>query len=182
MTANLPSTIGPVQFSADSVRLWCSDARKFDAPVAAVAPTPAEPPKPAPQLPIALIPDTSFVPQEYRLHTHSQRCLCCGSIHEWTAAYAFNDLSPRYNMGKRISHLVPVDRFSYNVPVRCFSVPQTTIPACFYCVNSIDLSHLEKPANSAAYQAILAAHQSAPEAPKAAPKPAKRTPTIHDLL
>lgn len=192
-SSQLPSKIGPVEFAPDHTRVWNADAHKFDPIIHAEAPAPAPQSAPpsvelptAQQTPICLIPSTNFIPKEYRLHLHSQRCQNCSTLHEWTAAYAFNELQPRAGMGKRISHLVPVDSFSYNVPVRHLRIPEQSVPACFECVDRLDLSNLQKPADTAAYKALVGTSSSSnSSSPTEKPLKEKKSPgtkTLDDIL
>jgi hypothetical protein len=168
MTNNLPSTIGPVEFSPENVRLWCADSTKFDPIVTAcegvVAPEDATkfaPTGTVTPLPIALLPSTSFIPKEYRIHIHSQYCINCNTASEWSETYAYNSIEPRMNRGKWLEHLVPVDRFSYNVPVRMMRAPVKQVPACHECGReNLSLSHLPKPRDTAEYARVMAAYQN----------------------
>lgn len=166
----LPSPIGPLQATANGLTLHGADERRFD-PIAHWSRPDQEPPveptkRPlleAPQTPIALIPDTKFIPLHYVVHMASQRCLYCSTVHESSAVYAYNSIMPRLGIGKRISHLVPVERFSYNVPVKVQRLKETTVPACHECAREgLSLSHLPRPIDTAEYQKIVATYHRPP--------------------
>jgi hypothetical protein len=179
----LPATIGPVEFTGESVRLWCADATKFNPLVYAIkaAPTPIAPQGDVLPMPISLLPSTSFIPREYQIHLCSQRCLACGTLHEWSRAYAFNSITARLGSGKPILNLVPVDHFSYNVPVRLLRTPARTVPACHECVGETDLSHLPRPMDTDEYKRVVAAYQTPGNVatPQTAKAPTVASSAIH---
>lgn len=157
----LPSVIGEVAFSDHGITAHCADSRRFDPVAYSGWSTPQEgeaAPLPlplAPQVPITLIPDTKFIPQNYVVHTSFQRCLHCNTVHESSTVYAFNNIPARMGM-KSIMHLVPVSRFSYNVPIVVQRLPETTTPCCHECArSSLDLSHLPKPASAEAFKQLV---------------------------
>lgn len=158
---NLPSLIGETLITAEGVTTHCAQANKF-APLAYFAPPAAkiEPQGDVLPMPISLLPSTSFIPKEYQVHLVSQRCLGCGTLHEWSRVYAHNSITSRLGSGKAISNLVPVDKFSYNVPVRLLRAPDKNVPICHECVGTTDLSSLPRPADTAEYKKIVAAFQA----------------------
>lgn len=195
----LPSTIGEVTFSSHGITLHCAEATRFDpegyrpyysAPPeepAARGPLPI-----APVVPITLIPDTKFIPQNYVVHTSFQRCLHCGTVHESSVVYAYNNVPARMGM-RSVSHLVPVGRFSYNVPIIVQRLPETTTPCCHECARgSMDLSHLPRPAQAEAYKRLLNPSPAPPtpvksEGPRVAKsatgsKPPSKPKTIDDIF
>lgn len=191
---NAPAKLGPVELTGESVRLWGSDATKFNPLVYAIkaAPIPVAPQGDVLPMPISLLPSTSFIPREYQIHLCSQRCLACGTLHEWSRAYAFNSITARLGSGKPISNLVPVDHFSYNVPIKLLRAPPRTIPSCHECVGQTDLSHLPRPMDTDEYKRVISAYQNpgnitTPQTakPKIASSAingkAKAKPTIDDL-
>lgn len=201
MNEKLPTTIGELLPAEGGLTLHSADSYRFD-PVAHWAkPEVAEQTFVPPQatvvpMPISLLPSTSFIPKEYQVHIHSQLCLNCNSGHEWTCSYAFNEITARLGSGKHISNLVPVERFSYNVPVRVLRAPVKTVPACQECAReNLNLSHLPRPADTEEYKRIIAAYQQPgniatsetrkePMVAKSATgaKPAKKPLTIDDLI
>lgn len=191
MSHQLPTILGPLEPTEGGLTLHSADARRYD-PQAFWSKPEAQPtgtadPLPlAPVLPITLLPDTKFIPLNYVVHMSSQRCLHCGTTHESSVVYAYNSIEPRFNLGKPVSHLVPVDRFSYNVPVKVQRLKETTTPACHECAREpMDLSHLPKPAAADAYKRLLNPTLAQPTVKKAngstAPK-GKAPKTIGDLL
>lgn len=185
---NLPTTIGTLEPTEGGLTLHSADAKRFDPQAFWSKPEAPEQLQLAPQLPITLIPDTKFIPTSYVVHMSQQRCLHCGVVHESSVVYAFNSVEPRFNLGKPISHLVPVERFSYNVPVKVLRLKETTTPACHECAREpMDLSHLPSPESTEAYKRLLNSFATKPTAPEIvkkangtkAPKAAK---TIDDLL
>lgn len=180
-TDKLPTTLGPTEIAANGIRTWGADATRFAPAAFYEAPQPSEL-RPAEQHPISLLPEHSFIPQKYVVHLHSQRCDHCGTTHEWTAAYAFNSLlvaSVMAAIGRRVSHLVPVSRLSYNVPVEVQRVKPTQVPACHECARSpLDLSHLPSPPKPEPQRVF---NPQATASPTAHTKD-KPTKTIDDLL
>jgi len=136
-------------------------------------------------IPHSLIPDTGFIPLSYVVHVSQQRCSRCGSEQSNSLAYAHNSIPARAGQ-RAVSHLVPVDRFRYNVPVKVLRLAPRTTPACAECVQeNMDLSHLPKPETTEEYRRHIAAFQQPqqkqpPRPVKASPLPKK--PTIDDLI
>lgn len=191
----LPSPIGEVLLNGETTIIHCADAKWFDPLVGWSRPDDIVPPKEpqaplieAPVLPISLLPDTSFIPHHYVVHMRTQRCSHCGITHESSVVYAYNSIPSRMGF-KPVSHLVPVSRFSYNVPVIVQRLPEDKpTPACHECARSnMDLSHLPRPADMEAFKRILAVNQKTVEPKKAATEnsnkqKAKPTKTIDDIL
>lgn len=159
----LPSILGEILISADCIITHCADVRYFR-PIYCYqkpriyAPTP--PQGDVLPMPISLIPATNFIPKEYQVHVCSQLCAHCGAEHKWSRIYAHNFIESRLGAGKAISNLVPVDHFSYNVPVRVLRAPQKAVPTCHACTGTYDLSDLPRPADTAAYKRIVAVYQN----------------------
>lgn len=183
----LPTTLGPVEFTPTNIRLWCVNPSRFD-PILHFAPPPTEEPllqpTAAPQQP----PSTSFIPSEYQLHLHSSYCAHCGHASEWACIYARELRSARLNAGAPVDHLIRVDRFSYNIPLITVRVPTTTVPACSECATTISLSALPSPPKTDSRILNWIAAKSTPQ-PTAistaladAVKSKKRKFTIDDLI
>jgi hypothetical protein len=136
-------------------------------------------------VPHSLIPDKDFIPLFYVVHISTQRCSCCGTEQGNSLVYAHNSIPGRAGM-KAVSHLVPVERFRYNVPIKVLRLAPTITPACHVCASgSLDLSHLPKPESTDEFKRHIAAFQEPPQA--ARPRPVKSSPlknvkTIDDLL
>jgi hypothetical protein len=181
----LPSTLGPTEINSQGIRTWGADAAKFDPSAFYEAPQAAPPPiRDAVQLPISHLPDTSFVPQKYVVHLHSQSCEHCKTVHEWASCYAYNELQVsalHQSIGKHVRHLVPVNRFSYNVKTEVQRLKQMTVPFCHECARTVlDLSHLPTPPKPEPQRVYNPQATASPE--PADTKSAKKAKTIDDLL
>lgn len=205
----LPSPLGPVEQTTDHIRVWNADATKFDpisyveSPNAPQEPTsvPYEPrpvaaPRQLPEaqsLPISFIPSDKVLPRRYLVHLHSQRCINCGTVHEWSQVYAHNNMKSRTGSGAMVVNLVPVDHFKFKLPVSVVRAKQITVPACHECADRVTMDHLVDPTNTIEWQRIYAVGYAAgggaidpavkPFVPKAdQKKPAKAPKTIDDFL
>lgn len=178
----LPTLIGETSLGPDGATIHCAQSDKFS-PLAYFG---SDKPRIEPQadvlpMPISLIPSSSFIPKEYQVHLVSQRCKGCGTLHEWSRVYAHNSITARLGSGKPISNLVPVDHFSYNVPVRLLRAPQKDVPVCHECVGQTDLSSLPRPADTEEYKRVISAFQNpgnlqTPETKKASTAETKKQP------
>lgn len=151
-----------------------------------------QPPSTPGSHPVSLIPQREVLPRKYVLHLHSQVCKNCGTLHEWSLAYAFNNMSSRMGSGKLVVNLVPVESFDWNLPVEVVRAPRKVIPVCQECASTISLSHLPDPRRSVEWLQLYAvapapvrvaesAGASINKKPKKAKSP-KRSLTIEDLL
>lgn len=104
--------------------------------------------------PITLARPTDILPHAYILHVHSQKCLACGTEHSWTKLYAWNRLKTRLGEGRMVENLVPVDTFLYNIPIKTIPTKQEHVPACFECVDRLDLSKLPNLEDTEAWKSI----------------------------
>lgn len=180
----LPSKVGEVLITEEGVTIHCAQVDKFQ-PLAYFAPD--KPARIEPQgdvlpMPISLLPSSSFIPKEYQVHLVSQKCRGCGTLHEWSRVYAHNSITSRLGAGKGISNLVPVDHFSYNVPVRLLRAPQKDVPICHECVGLTDLSALPRPADTEEYKRVINAFSNpgnlaTPETKKPSAAPAGKKPS-----
>lgn len=132
--------------------------------------------------PLVLMPQpTALVPLCYIVHVHSRSCRNCGTVHEWSEAYAMNEIRSRTGMGNYIQHLVPIQEFTWNIPIRVVRISTRLVPACHECA-PFSLSHLPTP--EPASPRCVAAAQDAAEGGARGPRgnhPAKPR-SIHDLL
>jgi hypothetical protein len=200
MMPQVPAKIGPCEFLPHGITLWGADAKKWEPllhyPRPASEPLRADPEtvhtrmKQAEILPISHLPDSNFIPKHYIVHMHSQKCTCCGREHTWSQIFAYNDGVSRMGFS-HFAHLVPVDRFRYNVPVSVQAVKPTIIPTCHVCstLKKLDLSHLPRPIDTAEYQRkVNLDKESSSIKPtgasnsKSAPKSTKKPLTINDLF
>lgn len=188
----VPSLLGETTITQDGVTIHCAETTRFNPSLFIANPNrPVVPPQgDVLPMPISLLPSSSFIPKEYQVHLHSQICDCCKSLHEWSVVYAHNEITSRLGSGKNIKNLVPVDHFSYNVPVRLLKAPQRKVPSCHECSKTwLDLSDLPRPADTEEYKRVIAAFQSPgnlqteetkkPQTASAAKKPAK---SIDDFI
>ena len=159
-------------------------------PEAIAQPTPTGEQKPPHVFPITFINSKDVLPRKYIVHLHSQLCRNCGTLHEWSQTYAFNEMLSRTGAGKLVIHLVPVSELSYNLPVQTYPLERKSVPVCHACAATASLSHLPDPRGTDEWNRIYAVAQ-APELPKFnrsggganSPKKAKSAPkTIDDLL
>jgi hypothetical protein len=150
-TNKLPSSIGEVSFLDHGVQIH-SAGDKFDpqvyVPNPSAAPTDQEInsaiiPKNEPVIhPLLMVDDQHILPRDYIVHLRSQKCLCCGTTHEWVDVYARNEVPPQHSMGKVVQNLVPVRGFRYNLPVRSVSIQSKPVPACHECIQTDKLTTL----------------------------------------
>lgn len=149
----------------------------------------AQPMSPHAPLPIALVPQALVLPRRYVIHRNSQRCQNCGTIHEWSATYAFNEMMSRTGTGKAVMNLVPITEFKYNLPIETVTLARREVPVCHECPDRLNLSHLPDPRNTDEWRRIyhfaaapVTQKRGGVTAPKPAKPAAKATKTIDDLL
>ena len=134
--------------------------------------------------PLVMVDDQKVLPRDYIVHHRSQRCLNCGTTHEWSDTYARNEVPANFNIGT-VQNLVPVQRFRFNLPVRHVRSEARPVPVCHECIGNVDLSHLPDPRDSEEWKAIVKrklAQENAAIAKGKAPKKPKVAPTIDDIL
>lgn len=144
---------------------------------------PTNPADPRPRglfAPIHLTKPETFVPHAYVIQVAEFKCVNCGTLHRTSQVFAENRLKPRSGEGKYITHLVPVDRAAFNVPVRRIPMATKSTPFCHEC-EGIDLSHLPPPPKQEALTPpeLLNRH-ARPVSPKGQ-APTKKKPTLDDL-
>ena len=49
--------------------------------------------------PLVMVDDQKVLPRDYIVHHRSQRCLNCGTTHEWSDTYARNEVPANFNIG-----------------------------------------------------------------------------------
>ena len=87
--------------------------------------------------------------------------------------------------GRYVQHLVPVESFKYNLPVRVVEIEPRYVPACHECAAKISLDHLPKISDTPEWKAMIERKKAAEEkagtaaAKTRTPKP---TPTLDDIL
>ena len=140
--------------------------------------------------PLVLARPTDILPHSYVVHTHSQKCSACNSLHEWSELYAWNRLRPRLGQGKSIDNLIKVDAFMYNVPILHHRTALRAVPCCFECLDTISLEQFPTLEATEAWQETLrrkeaeAARINEPKPPKppAGPKAPLTTKQVLDLI
>lgn len=134
-------------------------------------------------LPIVHTSDAKILPRRYLIHKHSQHCKNCGTLHEWSQTYAFNEMMTRTGAGKLVVHLIPISELRFNLPIQVVSIARREIPVCHECAATASLSHLVDPRGSPEWRTIYAVAQAPQEAAKSHPaKPRALPKTINDLL
>lgn len=126
--------------------------------------------------PLVMVDDRKILPRDYIIHKRSQRCLNCGTIHEWSDVYARNELPPLHNLGHYVNNLVPIQGFRFNLPVRVVSIEARCVPACHECFDSLSLQHLPDPRESEEWKAIVKRKQAQAEAAALKAEAKGRTP------
>lgn len=136
--------------------------------------------------PLVMVDDKKILPRDYIIHRRSQRCLNCGTVHEWSDVYARNEVPPLHNMGHHVNNLVPIQGFRFNLPVRVVCIEARSVPACHECLDQLSLTHLPDPRATDEWRAIVkrkaAAEAAAKVKPKSTKKPAPSLDTMKDLL
>lgn len=136
-------------------------------------------------IPVSHLGSSDIIPRKYVLHKSCQRCLNCGTRHETSALYAYNELMLRTGGGQFVRNLVPVRAIVYNLEVEVISLRETEVSICHECVGSVDLSHLPNPRDTDAYKRIyyIGGAEKKDAAPTSRKAPAaKAVKTIDDLL
>lgn len=129
-------------------------------------------------LPITLGKPHEILPRRYRIIKSTVHCKSCGTNHETSQVFAYNELFSR--MGQRIiMHLTPVDEILYNLPVELVNAPVKIVPVCHECIGTASFAHLPDPTSWEKWKKIYSVVQ---EAPKTARRAAATPKTIDDLL
>lgn len=134
--------------------------------------------------PLVMVDDQKVLPRDYIVHHRSQRCLNCGTTHEWCDTYARNEVPAHFNIGT-VQNLVPIQRFRFNLPVRIVKIEARPVPVCQECVGQIDLSSLPDPRSTDEWHAIVrrkAAQEAAAKVKKPPKGEKKAPPTIQDII
>lgn len=132
--------------------------------------------------PISNLPEGQVLPSAYIIHLHSQACENCGRVNEWSEVYAYNQLKTRTGAGKLVQNLSRVSSFRYNIPLARVDVAEAYVPACFECLEVVDLSPLPKLQDTELWKAAVARKAEQETAAKTGKKPAPTTDELLDLL
>lgn len=130
-------------------------------------------------VPICLSSPTDVVPESYVILERTTTCRC-GAKHSTFETFARERLKTRdpRNPSRFIQHLVPVEKFVWNVPIEQRPISATSIAACPSCVTGLEtwVRFLPKPPKP---QVVVAAAQvtEAGEAPTRS-----NTQSLSDML
>lgn len=169
------------------------EARTNAGPLHPDAPTPVDLPKgetanqvfPGVVAPIYLGNEKDLIPERYIIHYEFVQCRNCGAATRASKFYGLTYLRSRIN-GSRVRHLTPCSSARFNVPVDKKLTGCSTIPYCQEC-DGPDLSHLPPPPDATslydlAEPRLKGAKPKDPSKPSVTPVPAKKKPSLDDLI
>lgn len=122
------------------------------------------------------------IPERYVIHYSISICANCRTESRDSEFYALSYLKSRVN-GQRVRHLVRCDRPMFNLPVDVIPTGTHRVPFCCECP-SIDLTHLPPVPQESLITHTLPDVTLKGHKPKTTsePKPAKRPPSLDDLI
>lgn len=103
-------------------------------PRARLAPPPpprvhADPPRRGPQV---SAPAFDPIPDRYVIFTRTQRCLCCGTAHQWTELFC-ETLLRHSTTGKTLSNLRRTNTLLYQLPILTRTSETEIVHVCHAC-------------------------------------------------
>lgn len=129
--------------------------------------------------PISLVKPNAFIPSNYILHIKSKHCTGCGCLTNESQLYALNFIRSQWGKGSPVQNLVPVDKFSFNIPIARKHLGTITVPYCHECP-AISLEHLPSPPEPDRVTINVMGEPQLRNKPKN-PNPPKKAATLADL-
>lgn len=96
-------------------------------------------PNPTTTAPTTAPPTPVEVPHSYVLVKSQQVCDHCSTMHEASELYIKTHSAPRFQMGKKVSHLKPISKLEWRMAIEVQTRELRRIPFCHECSNTLSL-------------------------------------------